>query len=66
MWEQKADLIVRRMRQIGVKRVLYGSDAATADNLPKDALARFHKLPLTRQEFRTIERNEAPWLGRMK
>ena len=63
MWEKKADLIVKRMRQIGVKRILYGSDAATADNLPKEALARFHKLPLTGEEFRTIERNVAPWLA---
>lgn len=62
MWETKADLIVRRMRQIGVKRILYGSDAPTPDNLPKAALARFHKLPLTQQEFRTIERNVAPWV----
>lgn len=62
MWEEKADLIVRRMRQIGMSRILYGSDAAIADNLPKDALARFHKLPLTRQEFRMIEQNVAPWL----
>ena len=37
MWESNAGLIVRRIRQIGVRRVLYGSDAATADNLPKDA-----------------------------
>jgi predicted TIM-barrel fold metal-dependent hydrolase len=68
MWEDKADLIVRRIRQIGVKRVLYGSDAATPDNLPKDALKRWHKLPLTQDEFRTIDNNVAPyvmdWLNR--
>ncbi len=64
MWEAKAALIVKRMRQIGVNRILYGSDAATADNLPKDALVRFHKLPLTQAEFRTIEQNVAPWLMR--
>jgi predicted TIM-barrel fold metal-dependent hydrolase len=29
MWEDKAGLIVKRIRQIGTKRVLYGSDAAT-------------------------------------
>jgi len=66
MWERNADLIARRIRQIGVKRVLYGSDAAAVDNLPKEALARFHKLPLTQQEFRTIERNVAPWLWRTR
>lgn len=63
MWETKARLIAKRMRQIGVNRILYGSDAATPDNSPKDALARFHKLPLTQPEFRTIERNVAPWLA---
>jgi len=70
MWEDKADLIVKRIRQIGVNRVFYGSDAAVPDNLPKDALARWHKLPLTQEEFRTIENNVAPflvdWLRRVR
>jgi predicted TIM-barrel fold metal-dependent hydrolase len=61
MWEGKAALIVKRIRQIGVRRVLYGSDAATPDNLPKDAVERWHKLPLTQDEFRTIENNIAPY-----
>ena len=68
LWEDKAGLIVQRIRQIGIQRVLYGSDAATPDNLPKDALQRFHELPLTKDEFRTIENNVAPyamkWLRR--
>jgi len=68
LWEDKAGLIVQRIRQIGIQRVLYGSDAATPDNLPKDALQRFHELPLTKDEFRTIENNVAPyamnWLKR--
>jgi predicted TIM-barrel fold metal-dependent hydrolase len=62
MWEDKADLIVSRIRQIGIQRILYGSDAATPDNLPKDALERWHKLPLTQREFRTIESNRAAYL----
>ena len=70
VWEDKASLIVKRIRQIGVKRILYGSDAATPDNLPKDALERWHRLPLTQGEFRTIENNVAPyllaWLGRVR
>ncbi len=49
MWEDKADLIVKRIRQIGVNRVFYGSDAAIPDNLPKDALERWHRLPLTQE-----------------
>jgi predicted TIM-barrel fold metal-dependent hydrolase len=62
MWEDKAGLIVKRIRQIGINRVLYGSDAATPDNLPKDALERWHRLPLTEDEFHTIENNVAPYL----
>ena len=62
IWEDKAALIVKRIRQIGIHRVLYGSDAATADNLPKDALERWHQLPLTQNEFRTIENNVAPYV----
>ena len=54
-WEKKADLVVRRIRQIGVSRLLYGSDAAIADNLPKDALNRWRRLPLTQEEFRQIK-----------
>jgi predicted TIM-barrel fold metal-dependent hydrolase len=62
LWEDKADLIVKRIRQIGISRVFYGSDAATPSNFPKDALERWHRLPLTQDEFRTIENNVAPYL----
>ena len=62
MWEDKADLLVRRIRQIGPHRLLYGSDAATADNLPKDTLARWHSVHLTPEEFREIDNNIAPYL----
>jgi uncharacterized protein len=61
-WEKKADLLVKRIRQIGIHRLLYGSDAATADNLPKDALKRWHSVPLTQEEFRDIDNNVAPFL----
>jgi predicted TIM-barrel fold metal-dependent hydrolase len=62
MWEDKAALIVKRIHQIGVQRILYGSDAAVAGNSPKEALERWHKLPLTPEEFHTIENNVAPYL----
>jgi len=62
MWEDKADLLVTRIRQIGTNRLLYGSDAATADNKPKDALKRWHSLPLTQEEFRAIDHNVAPYV----
>jgi predicted TIM-barrel fold metal-dependent hydrolase len=62
MLEDKADLLVKRIRQIGTKRLLYGSDAAAADNTPKDALKRWHSLPLTQEEFMEIDNNIAPYL----
>jgi len=62
MWEDRADLLVKRIRQIGVHRLLYGSDAPTADNLPQDTLKRWHSLPLTQEEFRDIDNNVAPYL----
>jgi len=46
-----------------VKRVLFGSDAAVAPNVPpKEAWAVFRRLPLTEKEFATIARNVAPYL----
>jgi predicted TIM-barrel fold metal-dependent hydrolase len=62
MWETKASLIVKRIRQIGIDRILYGSDAAIAGNSPKEALARWHRLPLTQEEFHRIENNVAPYI----
>ena len=62
MWEKNADLVVKRIRQIGTGRLLYGSDAATPDNLPKDTLRRWHGVPLTQEEFRAIDNNLAPYL----
>jgi predicted TIM-barrel fold metal-dependent hydrolase len=62
MWEDKANFLVKRIREIGPHRLLYGSDAATADNLPTDTLARWHRVPLTSEEFREIDNNIAPYL----
>jgi predicted TIM-barrel fold metal-dependent hydrolase len=62
MWEDKAGLLVTRIRQIGTNRLVYGSDAATADNRPQDALKRWHSLPLTQKEFRAIDSNVAPYV----
>ena len=70
MWESRADLVARRIRQIGISRLLYGSDAATPDNTPQETLKRFHRLPLTREEFDRIENNLTPyfraWLSAAK
>jgi predicted TIM-barrel fold metal-dependent hydrolase len=57
-----AERIVERIRQLGVQRMLFGSDAPTPDNVPRIAWAAFRKLPLTDAEFRTIENNVAPYI----
>ncbi|HKP77293.1 MAG TPA: amidohydrolase family protein [Longimicrobiaceae bacterium] len=60
---EQAALLVRRIRQAGVRRILYGTDAALGDNLrPREAWAAFRRLPLTEREFRVIARNVAPYL----
>jgi uncharacterized protein len=59
-WAGKADRIATRIRQLGVQRVLYGSDGATDRFKPRGALAAFRQLPLSDDEFRTIVSNVAP------
>jgi predicted TIM-barrel fold metal-dependent hydrolase len=60
---EQATLIVKRIRQVGLDRVLFGSDAATGENLrPKESWAAFRRLPLTEREFDTIAANVAPYL----
>ena len=58
----EAPLLAQRIREIGVFRIFYGSDAPVKGNLPADAVARWHKFPLTAEEFRLIETNLAPFL----
>lgn len=58
-----AALVVKRIRQAGAKRILYGSDAAAGSNLrPRESWAAFRRLPLTEAEFRQIAKNVAPYL----
>jgi predicted TIM-barrel fold metal-dependent hydrolase len=58
-----AALVAKRIRQIGVKRILYGSDAAAGGNLaPRENWAAFRRLPLKESEFKQIARNVAPYL----
>ena len=60
---EEAAAMANRIRQVGVQRVLYGSDGATAGNLtPREGWAAFRKLPLTDAEFRTIAGNVPPYL----
>jgi predicted TIM-barrel fold metal-dependent hydrolase len=62
-WESKKDLIVKRTREIGVARVLFGSDGNFGGGVtPARAWADFRKLPLSEAEFRTIENNITPYM----
>lgn len=61
-WEEKAKLIAKRIRQLGIRRILYGSDGAVGDNAPAEALAAFQRLPLTEAEFQIIQSNVAPYM----
>ena len=54
--------IVKRIREVGTRRVVYGSDAAVGGNTPKAGWAAFRRLPLTAQEFERIAANVAPYL----
>ena len=52
-----------KIRQLGVQRVVYGSDAPSGGNPPpQQAWAAFRKLPLSDEEFRTIAANLAPYM----
>jgi uncharacterized protein len=55
--------IVKLIRQVGVERILYGSDAAVSDNpRPGEGWTLFRRLPLTDEEFEKIAGNVAPYL----
>jgi predicted TIM-barrel fold metal-dependent hydrolase len=55
--KEQRERIATRIRQIGLGRVLYGSDSP-----PKEYWMRFRELPLSDVEFRAIEGNVAPYL----
>jgi uncharacterized protein len=60
---EQATLFATRIRQLGIERILYGSDAASGGNPPpREAWAAFRKLPLSEEEIRTIASNVAPYL----
>lgn len=62
-WAERKDLIVARIRQIGVDRILYGSDgAAGPGRSPREAWQSFTELPLTDAEIRTVAGNVAPYM----
>jgi predicted TIM-barrel fold metal-dependent hydrolase len=59
---EQAARIAARIRQLGVRRILYGSDAATETWTPRKGWATFRKLPLSDAEFRTIASNVPPYM----
>jgi predicted TIM-barrel fold metal-dependent hydrolase len=55
-------LLVRLIRQIGVKRILYGTDSALGNNLrPRESWEAFRQLKLSEKEMKTIAGNVAPY-----
>jgi predicted TIM-barrel fold metal-dependent hydrolase len=62
-WVEKVNLVATRIRELGVARILYGSDGAGGGNLtPREAWAAFRQLPLSEAEFLTIANNIAPYM----
>lgn len=57
--KERHALIVQRLRELGIERILYGSDAAGPVG---GEYASFRSLPLTEAEFRRIESNVAPYM----
>ncbi|MFL5480292.1 MAG: amidohydrolase family protein [Gemmatimonadaceae bacterium] len=60
---KNAELVASRIRQIGVERILYGSDTPDKDHMtPAEGWAAFRdRLPLTPDELRTIADNVPPY-----
>jgi predicted TIM-barrel fold metal-dependent hydrolase len=58
------DLVAKRLRQVGMKHVLFGSDWSPGSSNEEPGLAwrSFLRLPLTEEEFRTVANNVAPYL----
>lgn len=54
--------LAARLRQLGLERVLFGSDRSAHNDAPKPAWAAFRRLPLTDEELAAIADNVAPYL----
>jgi uncharacterized protein len=62
-WQDKKELIATRIRQVGVKRIVWGSDGAFGGGMtPAEALKAYRELPLSEDEFRTIDGNLTPYM----
>lgn len=58
----RATRIAARIRQLGVERILFGSDGAVNGNSPLATWTAFQKVPLTDREFRVIAGNVPPYM----
>lgn len=58
------NLVAKRLRELGIQRVLFGSDYAPGGNNaePRDAWNAFRRLPLKEEEFKIIAGNIAPFM----
>jgi predicted TIM-barrel fold metal-dependent hydrolase len=62
-WRGKAPVIAQRIREVGLGRILYGSDSANGGGLsPQAAWAAFRELPLSEEQLRTIATNVGPYM----
>jgi predicted TIM-barrel fold metal-dependent hydrolase len=60
---ERSAMVAKRIRQIGVDRILYGTDAAFGSNLkPRESWAELTKIGLTAQELKTIASNRPPYM----
>jgi predicted TIM-barrel fold metal-dependent hydrolase len=56
------ELMAKRIRTLGVDRVVFGSDGSAPGNTPREAWANIRRLPLTQAELAAIASNTAPYL----
>jgi len=59
---ERASKVAARLRQLGLQRILFGSDGAVNGNSPLATWKNFRKLPLSDHEFRVIESNVPPYM----
>jgi predicted TIM-barrel fold metal-dependent hydrolase len=57
-------VLVRRLRQVGLQRLLFGLDLAETATQVRERWELFKQLPLRPEELRTIATNLAPYLRR--
>jgi uncharacterized protein len=59
---QRALRVAARVRQLGLDRILFGSDGAVNGNSPLATWSAFRKVPLSDHEFQVIAGNVPPYM----